>query len=78
MANNPNAAADMARCMAEALAATGASADEIAATMQEALNMQMNNIDPDHLEELLGIVHSLIQWQTGFQNKISQRNYVSQ
>ena len=27
MANNPAAAADMARCMAEALAATGASAE---------------------------------------------------
>ena len=44
MVNNPAAAADMARCMAEALAATGASPDEIAATMQDALNNSLSNI----------------------------------
>ena len=59
MANNPNAAADMARCMAEAMAASGASAEEIAATMQEALNSSLCNIDLDHLDELLDVADTV-------------------
>ena len=59
MATNPAAAADLARSMAEALAATGASADEIAATMQEALNASLNNADADHLDELLDVADTI-------------------
>lgn len=85
MASNPAAAAEMARSMAEALAATGnfflqiisvflefkiffvnnflgASADEIAATMQEALNASLGNIDEDHLEEMLDVADTVARY----------------
>ena len=93
MSSNPAAAAEMARSMAEALAATGnffsklflfsklstllfwnlkyflfinnllgASADEIAATMQEALNASLGNIDEDRLEEMLDVADTVARY----------------
>ena len=40
----------------------GASADEIAATMQEALNASLGNIDEDHLEEMLDVADTVARY----------------
>ena len=40
----------------------GASADEIAATMQEALNASLGNIDEDRLEEMLDVADTVARY----------------
>lgn len=42
----------------------GASADEIAATMQEALNASLGNIDEDRLEEMLDVADTVARYVT--------------
>ena len=59
MQADPAAAADIARAMAVALAGAGASAEDIARTMQEALSARISGTGPTSPDDLLEIAQTV-------------------